>query len=77
MPHLSPTTLTTDEQHLILRVTSKHPRDHLIISMALGTGLRLGAYPSVGSSSRGGPGNSGRGSIGIGCTRCTRCGTRP
>ena len=42
MPHLSPTTLTADEQKLILRVTAKHRRDHLIISMALGTGLRLG-----------------------------------
>jgi integrase len=42
MPYLSPQTLTTDEQKLILRATSKHPRDHLIFSMALGTGLRLG-----------------------------------
>ena len=42
MPYLSPTTLTQDEQKLILRVTAKHQRDHLIISMALGTGLRLG-----------------------------------
>ncbi len=42
MPHLSPTTLTADEQKLILRTTAKHHRDHLIISMALGTGLRLG-----------------------------------
>ena len=42
MPYLSPPTLTTDEQKLILRVTAKHPRDHVIISMALGTGLRLG-----------------------------------
>ena len=41
MPYLSPSTLTTDEQKLILRVTAKHPRDHLIISMALGTGLRI------------------------------------
>ena len=41
MPFLSPTTLTQDEQRLILRVTAKHPRDHLIISAALGTGLRL------------------------------------
>ncbi len=41
MPHLSPTTLTADEQRLILRATAGHPRDHLIISMALGTGLRL------------------------------------
>ena len=42
MSHLSPTTLTQAEQKLILRVTAKHPRDHLIISLALGTGLRLG-----------------------------------
>ncbi len=42
MPYLSPPTLTQDEQKLILRATSGHPRDHLIFSMALGTGLRLG-----------------------------------
>ncbi len=42
MPYLSPTTLTTAEQKLILRVTAKHQRDHLIYSLALGTGLRLG-----------------------------------
>ncbi len=42
MPHLSPTTLTQAEQRLILRTTAKHPRDHLIYSVALGTGLRLG-----------------------------------
>ena len=36
MPYLSPQTLTTDEQKLILRATAKHPRDHLIFSMALG-----------------------------------------
>ena len=42
MPYLSPPTLTTAEQKLILRATAKHPRDHLIISLALGTGLRLG-----------------------------------
>ena len=42
MPYLSPTTLTQAEQKLILRVTTKHQRDHLIISLALGTGLRLG-----------------------------------
>ncbi|MHC4066791.1 MAG: site-specific integrase [Planctomycetota bacterium] len=42
MPHLSPTTLIQAEQKAILRVTAKHPRDHLIISLALGTGLRLG-----------------------------------
>ena len=42
MPHLSPTTLTADEQRLILRATAGHLRDHVIISLALGTGLRLG-----------------------------------
>ena len=42
MPTLSPTTLTSAEQKLILRATSKHSRDHLIYSLALGTGLRLG-----------------------------------
>ncbi len=42
MPHLSPTTLTSDEQKLILRATAGHARDHLIFSMALGTGLRVG-----------------------------------
>jgi integrase len=42
MPYLSPPTLTADEQALILRATAGNPRDHLIISMALGTGLRLG-----------------------------------
>ena len=41
MSHLSPTTLTTDEQRLILRATAVNIRDHTIISMALGTGLRL------------------------------------
>jgi len=42
MPYLSPTTLTQDEQKLILRSTAKNLRDHVIISLALGTGLRLG-----------------------------------
>jgi integrase len=36
-----PTTLTTDEQRLILRATARNVRDHTIISLALGTGLRL------------------------------------
>jgi integrase/recombinase XerC len=39
--HPSPTTLTTDEQRLILRATVGNLRDHMIISVALGTGLRL------------------------------------
>jgi integrase/recombinase XerC len=41
VPHLSPTTLTTDEQLVILRATAGNVRDHSIISLALGTGLRL------------------------------------
>jgi integrase len=41
MPHLSPQTLTTSEQQALLRVTASHTRDHLITSLALGTGLRL------------------------------------
>jgi integrase len=41
MPHLAPPTLTAAEQKAILRVTAGNPRDHTIISMALGTGLRL------------------------------------
>src|SRR5436190_10986320 len=41
MVRLSPTTLTTDEQRLILRATARNVRDHTIISLALGTGLRL------------------------------------
>jgi integrase len=41
MSHLSPQTLTTDEQHALLEMTAAHPRDHLIVSPALGTGLRL------------------------------------
>ncbi|MGH9317688.1 MAG: site-specific integrase, partial [Thermoanaerobaculia bacterium] len=41
MPHLSPPTLTASEQKSILRAAAGHPRDHLIYSLALGTGLRL------------------------------------
>lgn len=41
MPYLSPPTLTRTEQETLLRVSSCHPRDHLIFSLALGTGLRL------------------------------------
>src|SRR6266852_657628 len=41
MPHLSPQTLTHAEQRTILRETACNPRDHLIYSLALGTGLRL------------------------------------
>ena len=41
MPFLSPTTLTSGEQQKILQKTQCNPRDHLIYSLALGTGLRL------------------------------------
>src|SRR5213594_2173960 len=41
MPHLSPPTLTHGEQKAILRATARNIRDHLIYSLALGTGLRL------------------------------------
>ena len=37
----SPPTLTHSEQKAILRATARNPRDHLIYSLALGTGLRL------------------------------------
>ncbi len=41
MPYLSPQTLTQAEQRAILRSSAGNPRDHLIYSLALGTGLRL------------------------------------
>src|SRR2546425_4939242 len=41
MSHLSPQTLTQAEQRAILRATRHYPRDHMIYSLALGTGLRL------------------------------------
>ncbi len=41
MPHLSPQTLTEVEMRRLLRATAAHPREHLIFSLALGTGLRL------------------------------------
>ena len=41
MPHLSPPTLTESETRAILAATAGHPRDHLVYSLALGTGLRL------------------------------------
>jgi len=47
VPHLSPTTLTTNEQRLILRATAANIRDHTIISLALGTGLRLAEIVGV------------------------------
>ncbi len=41
MSYLSPQTLTLVEQRAILRATGRNIRDHLIYSLALGTGLRL------------------------------------
>ena len=41
MAHLSPPTLTHGEQKAILRATARNLRDHVIYSLALGTGLRL------------------------------------
>src|SRR2546428_8818505 len=41
MPHLSPPTLTEGEVRAIFAATISNPRDHVIYSMALGTGLRL------------------------------------
>ncbi len=41
MAHLSPETLTCGEQTGILKASSRNARDHLIYSLALGTGLRL------------------------------------
>ena len=41
MPNLSPQTLTHGEQKTLLRATRRNLRDHLIYSVALGTGLRL------------------------------------
>jgi site-specific recombinase XerC len=41
MLHLSPQTLTHAEQQAILRATAGNARDHVIYSLALGTGLRL------------------------------------
>jgi site-specific recombinase XerC len=43
MPYRAPDTMTTTEQERLLEVSAKHPnpRDHVLFSMALGTGLRL------------------------------------
>ena len=41
MPHLGPQTLTEAEQRAVLRAAADHPRDCLLFSLALGTGLRL------------------------------------
>jgi site-specific recombinase XerC len=41
VPHLSPQTLTQVDQRAILHATARNLRDHLVYSLALGTGLRL------------------------------------
>lgn len=47
MPHLAPPTLTAAEQKEVLRITAPNVRDHLVFSMALGTGLRLAELVGV------------------------------
>ncbi len=44
LPYRAPETMTTAEQRRLLDVSaeSPRPRDHVMISLALGTGLRLG-----------------------------------
>jgi len=44
----SPPTLTHSEQKAILRATARHPRDHLIYSLSLRTGLRLAEIVGLG-----------------------------
>jgi hypothetical protein len=44
MPYLSPPTLTRAEQAALLRVSGVQPRDQVIFSLALGTGLRLSEF---------------------------------
>ncbi len=41
MPALCPPTLTAREQRALLLASARHARDHLVFSVALGTGLRL------------------------------------
>ena len=38
---LAPTTMTESEQEVLLVITGDHNRDHMLISLGLGTGLRL------------------------------------
>jgi integrase/recombinase XerC len=42
MSRLSPQTLTSADQIALLQASADNLRDHLLFSMALGTGLRLG-----------------------------------
>jgi integrase len=42
VPYLSPPAFTRTEVEAILTVIRVHPRDHLVIALALGAGLRLG-----------------------------------
>jgi integrase len=41
MSHVSPQSLTANELQALLSVTADHPKDHLVFSLAPGTGLRL------------------------------------
>src|SRR5215471_3838387 len=65
MPHLSPTTLTSEEQRLILRATAGNLSDHVIISLALGTGLRLAEIVELDVGDVYGPGGVVKGRVRI------------
>ena len=60
VPHLSPTTLTLDEQRAILRATAANLRDHVISSLALGTGPRLAEIVGLNVGDVYGPGRGAR-----------------
>ena len=60
MPHLSPPTLTQAEQRTLLRATRRNLRDHLVYSMALGTGLRLAEIVGLNVGDVYGPDNAPR-----------------
>jgi len=59
MSHLSPPTLTRADQKALLCATARNPRDHLVYSLALGTGLRTGSRRTS-SSLNDSPGTSRR-----------------
>jgi site-specific recombinase XerC len=70
VPHPSPTTPTADEQCQILRATVGNVRDHTIISLALGAGLRLAEIVGLNVGDVLAP-------DGITRVRVRACGTRP